>query len=64
MLTTNKREFVVIHPLDDRPKEKVDIERLGPMPMTRTVCWSLIALRAYLVAMFLLVVYRVAAYTH
>ena len=26
--------FVVVHPLDDVPEEKVDIENLGPMAMT------------------------------
>ena len=60
MLTTNQHEFVVIHPLDDKLERKVDLARLGPMAMTRTVRWSLVALRGYLVLMFLLVVYHVA----
>jgi hypothetical protein len=50
--------FVVIHPLDDRPEEKVDIESLGPMPMTRSVRAALLSLRAYLVLMVLLVLYH------
>ena len=51
--------FVVIHPLDDVPEEKVDIESLGPMAMTSSVRISLLSLRAYLVLMILLVFYRV-----
>jgi hypothetical protein len=50
--------YVVVHPLDDRPEEKVDIEGLGPMPMTRSVRYSLFSLRAYLVLMILLVAYH------
>lgn len=51
--------WVVIHPLDDAPEEKVDTSALGPMTMTRSVKISLLSLRAYLVIMLLLVVYRV-----
>ena len=54
-------QFVVIHPLDDLPEEKVDTEALGPMPMTMSVRISLLSLRAYLVLMMLLVFYRVLA---
>jgi hypothetical protein len=50
--------FVVIHPLDDAPEEKVDTESLGPMPMTVSVRISLISLRAYLVLMVMLVFYH------
>ena len=52
-------QFVVIHPLDDQPEQKVDMESLGPMPMTKGVRLSLMSLRAYLVVMMLLVLYRV-----
>jgi hypothetical protein len=51
--------YVVVHPLDDLPEEKVDTESLGPMPMTASVKWSLISLRAYLLLMIALVFYRV-----
>ena len=51
--------FVVVHPLDDVPEQKVDTSALGPMPMTTTVRMSLLALRAYLVLMILLVFYHV-----
>jgi hypothetical protein len=58
-LTQASNHFVVIHPLDDAPEAKVDIESLGPMPMTLTVRLSLYSLRAYLVLMMLLVLYHV-----
>ena len=51
--------FVVIHPLDDVPEEKVDTESLGPMAMTMSVRISLLSLRAYLLLMMLLVFYHV-----
>ena len=51
--------FLVVHPLDDAPEQKVDTAHLGPMPMTRSVRWSLMTLRAYLVLMMLLVLYHV-----
>ena len=53
--------YVVVHPLDDLPEEKIDIEALGPMPMTASVRWSLVSLRGYLVLMIALVFYRVLA---
>jgi hypothetical protein len=58
---TRNNEFVVIHPLDDRPETKVDIAALGPMPLTRSVRWSLLSLRGYLLLMLVLVLYRVAS---
>jgi hypothetical protein len=51
--------FVVIHPLDDLPEEKVDTRSLGPMPMTAAVRISLLSLRGYLVLMMVLVLYHV-----
>jgi hypothetical protein len=59
-MTADKRTFFsVVHPLDDAPEEKVDTEHLGPMPMTRTVRMSLLALRGYLLLMFGLLGFRV-----
>jgi len=55
-----RRAFVVVHPLDDVPEEKVETEHLGPMPMTRTVKICLYALRGYLLLMFGLLAFRVA----
>jgi len=51
--------FVVVHPLDDLPEQKVDTASLGAMPMTISVKLSLMALRGYLVLMMLLVLYHV-----
>lgn len=51
--------FTIVHPLDDRPEEKVDIEHLGPMPMSRTVRVCLMALRGYLLLVFGLLGFRV-----
>jgi len=51
--------YIVVHPLDDIPEVKVDTDALGPMLMTASVRWSLISLRAYLILMFGLVLYRV-----
>jgi hypothetical protein len=54
-----ENHYVVVHPLDDVREEKVDTEKLGPMPMTASVKLSLLALRSYLVIMVLLVLYHV-----
>jgi hypothetical protein len=54
-----ENHFVVVHPLDDLPEEKMDTSALGPMPMTASVRFSLMALRGYLVLMMLLVLYHV-----
>jgi hypothetical protein len=54
-----ENHFVVVHPLDDQPEQKIDTSALGPMPMTTTVKLSLLALRGYLVLMMLLVLYHV-----
>jgi len=54
-----ENHFVVVHPLDDIPEEKVNSEGLGAMPMTTSVKLSLMALRGYLILMMLLVLYHV-----
>ena len=54
-----ENRYVVVHPLDDRPEEKINTETLGPMPMTKSVRYSLLSLRAYLVLMILMVAYHV-----
>jgi hypothetical protein len=62
MLKANKNEercFYVVHPLDDQPEIKCCADDLGPMPMTRSVKWSLMALRGYLLTMGVLVAYHV-----
>ena len=60
MAATATHQFLVIHPLDDAPERKVDTEGLGPMPMTRSVRYSLLSLRGYLILMILMVTYHVA----
>ena len=56
--TFDENEFLVIHPLDDVPEEKVDTKQLGPMRMTLAARLSLLALRGYLMLMMLLVLYH------
>jgi hypothetical protein len=36
----------------------------GLLPMTRAVFWSLVALRVYLIALIVLVLYRFSLYAH
>ncbi len=55
----NPAAYVVVHPLDDQPEQKVDSARMGPMKMTASVRWSLLALRGYLVLLVVLVLYHV-----
>ena len=50
--------FYVVHPLDDAPEIKHTGEGLGPIQMTKTVRYSLIALRGYLILVMLLALYR------
>jgi hypothetical protein len=52
-------EFLVIHPLDDHPEEKVRSDHLPPLAMTLSVRLSLFTLRAYLLLMMLLLLYHV-----
>lgn len=53
-----ENHFVVVHPLDDAPEQKVDTAALGPMQITPSVKLSLLVLRGYLVLMMLLVLYH------
>jgi hypothetical protein len=55
----NARVFYVIHPLDDEPEEKRNVESLGPMRLTPSVKYSLFALRTYLILMMALAAFRV-----
>jgi hypothetical protein len=54
-----ERDYLVIHPLDDIPEQKVETGKLGPMQMTPAVRISLLVLRGYLVLMMLLLLYHV-----
>ena len=59
VMADQRHPYLVVHPLDDAPEEKVDTEHLGPMRMTKTVRLCLFALRGYLLAMFGLLGFRV-----
>lgn len=50
--------YVVVHPLDDQPEVKRSVEGLGLMPLSRSVKYSLLSLRLYLILMGGLVLYR------
>lgn len=54
-----ENHYIVVHPLNDLPEEKIDTSNLGPMPMTTSVKLSLLSLRAYLLLMIGLVLYHV-----
>jgi len=54
----------VIHPLDDIHEQKCTSEGLGLMHLTPTVRIALTTLRVYLIAMTLIILYRVATLTH
>jgi hypothetical protein len=51
--------FLVVHPLDDIPEQKLKSDHLPPMEMTNSVRWSLISLRVYLLLMVGLFMYHV-----
>jgi hypothetical protein len=54
------KQYLVVHPCDDLPEQKVEAALRGPTPLTGSVGFSLLALRTNLVLMMLLVLYRVA----
>jgi hypothetical protein len=63
-MAVERRPYLVVHPLDDVPEEKIDTQHLGPMKMTKTVRVCLFALRGYLLAMFGLLGFRVLQLAH
>jgi hypothetical protein len=62
--TTPTTDLYVIHPLDDIQEQKCTAEGLGRMHLTPTVRIALTALRVYLIAMTLIILYRTATLTH
>jgi hypothetical protein len=62
--TPNETHLYVIHPLDDIHEQKCTSEGLGLMHLTPTVRIALTTLRVYLIAMTLIILYRVATLTH
>jgi hypothetical protein len=65
-LRTDNRAFeeaqrhphLVVHPLFDEPEQKVDTVNIPPLRLTRTVKFSLLTLRAYLIVMAVMLVYH------
>jgi hypothetical protein len=53
-----RHPHLVVHPLFDEPEEKVDTVDIQPMQLTRTVRFSLLTLRAYLIVMAVMLVYH------
>ncbi len=51
-------QFVVVHPLFDKPEQKCDASELGQMTMSPTVRFCLLTLRVYLIGMGLLLGYH------
>ena len=54
-----ENHYLVVHPLNDIPEEKIDTSNLKPMAPTTSVKLSLLSLRAYLILMMGLVLYHV-----
>lgn len=54
-----KKEFYVVHPLFDKPEKKLNPDELGKMKMTKSVKFSLVTLRFYLIGMIILAFYRI-----
>jgi len=59
VLHDDRNYYLVVHPLDDRPEEKIDTSALGRMPVTWAVKLSLLSLRAYLLLMLALVTFHI-----
>jgi hypothetical protein len=62
--TPDETRLYVIHPLDDVHEQKCTSEGLGIMQLTPTVRFALTTLRVYLIAMTLIILYRMAMLTH
>jgi hypothetical protein len=60
----HETNLYVIHPLDDIHEQKCSSEGLGLMELTPTVRFSLGALRVYLIAMTLIILYRTLTLAH
>ena len=59
--TTDLSGYEVIHPLNDVAEAKCSDEHLGTIQMSRSVKISLFVLRAYLIAIVALAIYRFLA---
>ena len=56
--TTVDQKFSVVHPLFDKPDKKLNPESVGQIKMTKSVRYSLVVLRVYLIGMMVLASYR------
>jgi hypothetical protein len=59
-----QESLYVIHPLDDVQEQKCSTVGLGLMELTPIVRLSLTALRVYLIAMTIVILYRTLSLTH
>ena len=59
--TKDLNGYEVIHPLNDVAEEKCSDEHLGTIQMSRSVKISLFVLRAYLIGIVALAIYRFLA---
>lgn len=57
-IKVGKSSYEVVHPLFDIDEEKIDTDAVAPMDITKSVKWSLISLRVYLIVMVGLSLYR------
>jgi hypothetical protein len=62
--TPHDTDLYVIHPLDDIQEEKCTSEGLSLMELTPTVRFALTTLRIYLIAMTLIILYRMLTLAH
>lgn len=52
-----RKEFLVIHPLSDKPEKKIDVDHAGKMKKTRTVKFWLFVLSLYVLMIVVLFLY-------
>ena len=51
-------DISLIHPLDDVDEIKVDVDKAGPMYLSKSAKFSLYVLRIYLILMIILAIYK------
>ena len=54
----NNEDISLIHPLDDVNEIKIDVDKAGPMHLSKSAKISLYVLRIYLILMILLAIYK------
>ena len=58
MLNNYNEDFSVVHPLFDKPEKKLNPNSVGKMKITKSVRYSLMVLRVYIIFMIVLAFYR------